>query len=100
MNEKQRRVLEIGSDLMRWGLDFARLLGRIGEVEKMPNVPELDKKALREAALRLGALLAEVVNVNESHEGAEALDHLFASYDRLGEEMAALNQKLDRLLKP
>jgi hypothetical protein len=41
-----------------------------------------------------------VVNVNESHEGAEALDHLFASYDRLGEEMAALNQKLDRLLKP
>ena len=99
MNEKQKRVLEIGTDLLMWGLGFARLLKRVGEVNKMPDLSDLEKRKIVEAAERLGKLFESVLAANDAQPTADdALDHLIASYDRLKEETAKLNANIDRLL--
>jgi hypothetical protein len=99
MNQKQKRVLEIGSDLLRWGLEFAKILRRTGEVYKMPDISDFDKQTISDAAKRLSDQFAEVLKVSDSQPTADAtLDHLIASYDRLCEEAAKLNQDIDRLL--
>lgn len=84
---------------MGWGLKFANLLKRVGEVNKMTDISDFDKKAIVDAAERVGKLFAEVAKANEQQSApSEIIDHLIASYDRLCEETDKLNQNIDRLL--
>jgi methyl-accepting chemotaxis protein len=99
MNAQQKRLLEIGSNLMGWGIEFFKLLQRAGEINKMTDLPAIDRTTIVEAAERLGKLFAEVSKANELQSApTEIIDHLIASYDRLCEETAQLNEKIDRLL--
>jgi hypothetical protein len=99
MTDKQKRVLEIGNDLMSWSLSFLKSLNRIIEVEQMSDISDFDKRRIKTAAARVQKLFEEVIATHDSLPTADdALDHFFASYDRLCEETTKLNQCLDKLL--
>jgi hypothetical protein len=101
MNYQQKRLTEIAADLFRWSGDLAALFGRVGEVEKMPNVLEGTKEELRTATAKIVAVFEKLVDDCDSQPtGHDVIEHLIASYDLLCEEMARVNQKLDSILKP
>jgi hypothetical protein len=69
------------------------------EVEQMPDIPESTKHELRDSANAIGELFKKVGDLTDLQPTADDLiEQLIASHDRLREELAAANQKLDRIL--
>jgi methylthioribose-1-phosphate isomerase len=69
---------------------------RVGQVEKMPDVSDADKRKLRKAVEEIADLFSEVVQLSDSRPTAiELVEQLIASHAQLREEMVKVNQMLE-----
>ena len=99
-DEERKRVTEIASSILTWAIRFTDLMNRIGEIEKIPWVTEVDREKMRTAARALIELFGKVAEMSEAQPaGSELVQQLIASHDRLSEKMTEANQLLDRILK-
>jgi hypothetical protein len=96
MDETQRRRLSTVRELNACAALIPRLLAKIDEVVKLPHITEpeaVDAEWIAERTERLLLGIREALNAGDC-------DRLIASVDRLREEIADGNAKLDRLLRP
>lgn len=99
MNEQQKHLLQIADDVLQWNLEMLAFFHRVSEVEAMAEISEDDKQELRETAGKIGKLFSEVANLSASQPTPhELIEQLIASHDRLREELASANEKLDGIL--
>ena len=69
---------------------------RVGQVEKMADVSDADKRKLRKAVEEIADLFSEVVQLSDSRPTAiELVEQLIASHAQLREEMVKVNQMLE-----
>ena len=99
MNEQQKRLTEIAIDVFQWLGERVSMFRRVGEVEAMDDVSDADKRELREAATKSGELFKQVADLSDSQPTTnDLIEQLIASHDRLREELATVNQKLDGIV--
>lgn len=99
MNEQQKRLVEIVNDVLQWNLEMLDFWKRVGAVEKMADISEVEKQELRKTAIEVGELFTKVTELSDSQPSAqELIDQLIASHDRLCEQLAEANSRLDCIL--
>jgi hypothetical protein len=94
MNETTRRQMSIAKELMTWVCAMPRLISRIDEVVCLPNITSGQKLEVELIRHRIEDLFR---NLHASVEADEGCERLTASMDRIREEIAAADDKLDRL---
>ena len=96
MDQTRRRQLSIARELRTWGPAVPRLLTKINEVVKLPQMTAAQTAGIEAIAELVRTLLLSIREAVDSDD----YDRLIAATDRLREEVVKADETLDRLLKP
>jgi hypothetical protein len=96
MDRDQRQRSSIAKELMTWADALPRILAKIDDVLKLPNITIAQAKEIESIANTVGAVF---VGIREAAR-ADDYDRLMAGVDRLREEIMTADAVLDRLIKP
>ena len=96
MDRDQRRRSSIAKELMTWADALPRILAKIDDVLKLPDITVAQAKEIQSIADTVGAVF---LGIREAAR-ADDYDRLMAGVDRLREEIITADTILDRLIKP
>jgi hypothetical protein len=96
MDRNQRQRSSIAKELMTWADALPRILGKIDEVLKSPDITTAQATDIESIAETVGAVF---LGIREAAR-ADDYDRLMAGVDRLREEIMTADAVLDRLIKP
>jgi hypothetical protein len=96
MDENQSRQLSVARELMTSVDALPRVLAKIDQVLKLPDITETQAKHIESMAEIVGTIFLGIREAVDSDD----YDRTVAGVDRLREEILTADTILDRLLKP
>jgi hypothetical protein len=96
MDENQSRQLSVARELITWADALPRVLAKIDQVLKLPDITETQAKHIESMAEIVGTIFLGIRKAVDSDD----YDRTIAGVDRLREEILTADTILDRLLKP
>ena len=95
MDENPSRQLSVARELMTWVDALPRVLAKIDQVSKLPDITETQANNIESMAERVGIIFLGIREAVDSDD----YDRTIAGVDRLRKEILTADTILDRLLK-